>query len=261
MTTNQNTIFLRNDDVRQELDPELITLTEMCIDLSIPLTHAVEPANVSNRVVEWLLNMKSKNPNLIEIIQHGYDHNLSKLHQKMEFGGTRNYEDQYNAIIKGKKMMNSYFGEAWSPVFTFPYGTYNFETLSAVNDAGYKVISSKVNFSFKNRFKNRMGRLFGTDFILDKKISYHTTKRPHFDFHEISVSANVIRKYTGNRTAIHYSKSEVLQQIATAQKFTNQIGLLFHHRFHTKEFPVFANLLKDLKQMGYHFSTIIDLIR
>lgn len=261
MRKNRNNIFLRNDDVRHELDPELIALTDMCIDLQIPLSHAVEPANVSSEVIEWLLEKKRKNPNLVEIIQHGYNHNLSNLQQKMEFGGTRSYDDQYDAIMNGKIMMNSYFGDAWSPIFTFPYGTYNFETLKAVDDAGYKVISSKINFSAKNRIKNRIGRAIGKNFLLDKKISYHPKKRPCFNFHEMSVSANVIRKYTGNRTALHFTKQEVLHQIKTAQKYTDQIGLLFHHRFHTQEFGMFSDLLKDLKQKGYFFSTIIDLIR
>ncbi len=261
MRNSKPHIFLRNDDVRGKLDPQLISLTELCIELDVPLSHAVEPANVSLEVADWLLDIKNKHPMLIEIIQHGFDHNYKNPRVKMEFGGTRNYDDQLISIKEGKNIMDDLFGDKWSPVFTFPYGSYNYHTLKAVNDAGYKAISSKINFSTKHRIKNTIGRAIGADFIFDKKISYHDNKRPHFNFLELSVSANVIKKYTGTNTAQHYNKEEILNQIYTASKYTKNIGLLFHHRFHSNELGMFRELIIQLKQKGYFFSTIMNLMR
>ena len=72
MNANKKLIFLRNDDIRQTLDQTLIDLTMVCMEHKVPISHAVEPANVTTEVAEWLIGMKIKYPQLIEIIQHGY---------------------------------------------------------------------------------------------------------------------------------------------------------------------------------------------
>jgi hypothetical protein len=253
-------IFLRNDDVRESLDKELIKLTELSIKYKFPISHAVEPANVSGEVVEWLLDVKRNNPTLIEIIQHGYDHNNRNPHIKMEFGGTRTFTDQYNTITKGKELMDSYFGDLWSPVFTFPYGTYNEATLKAIEGAGYKAISGKITFSAKNKLKNLVGRSLGRNFIFNKKVSYHCSKRQMFSFYEFSVSANLIRKYLDNKNAIHYTTNEVFQQIEEAASHTDKIGVLFHHRFHSDHFSQIDEILATMKDK-YTSSTIMSFIR
>lgn len=255
-----NQIFLRNDDVRNNLDDELIRLSEICMRHKIPISHAVEPANVSKEVVEWLLMMKRKSPQLIEIIQHGYDHNIKNPHQKMEFGGSRTYEDQLKSMQAGKQLMDSWFGNKWSPVFTFPYGTFNKHSLDIVDKLGYIAISSKIDFTPRNIIKNRLGKILKRDFLMGKKISYHPDRRNNYNFKEISVSANLIKRYLDENTAMHYSNEEVLAQIRNAAKHTSKIGILFHHRFHTDELNKIDQLLKKLKEM-YRFSTIMDLVR
>ncbi len=253
-------IFLRNDDVRDKLDDELIKLTEICINHEIPISHAVEPANVSNKVVNWLLEIKKQHPQLIEIIQHGYDHNLKNPVIKMEFGGKRTYNDQLESIRAGKQLMDRYFNDQWSPVFTFPYGTFNKDSLKLIDEFGYKAISSKVDFSEKTRLKNLLGKSLNRDFLLGKKISYHPGMRSNHHFKEISVSANVIKSYIDHNRAVHYSNQDVISQITNASRHTDIIGLLFHHRFHTTELGRIGELLKNLKET-YRFSTIMNLVR
>lgn len=180
---------------------------------------------------------------------------------KMEFGGSRKYSDQYVDIKSGKEIMDGHFHKYWSPIFTFPYGSYNFETLKAVDNLGYKAISSKIDFSMKSMLKNKAGRLAGKDFLLSKKVSYHDSMRKHFRFQELSVSANLIKKYTGINEAQHYSFEEILTQIEHSSKYTNNTGLLFHHRFHTKQFSMIDKLLTELKNKKYTFSTITGLLR
>jgi hypothetical protein len=253
-------LFFRNDDVRDSIDKELIDLTELCFKHKIPISHAVEPANVTLEVVDWLVKSKKEYPELLEIIQHGYDHNKNNPDTKMEFGGNRTYEDQLMDIKKGKEIMDNYFGSLWSPVFTFPYGTYNYETLKAVNQLNYSAISSKVNYSTRSRAKNTFGRVLGKDFLLNKKISYHSLQRKHFNFREISVSANLIRKYTGNNTADHYTKQEIIEQVNLSSRFSNIVGVLFHHRFHSDHMQMIEQLIVELKDK-YTFSTIMKLVR
>lgn len=259
MTINKK-IFLRNDDVRNVLDQELIDLTQLCISHKIPISHAIEPANISEEVINWLLPLKMKHPTLIEIIQHGYNHNLAHPEVKMEFGGNRNYVDQLDDIVKGKNLMDQYFGDYWSPVFTFPYGSYNYYTLKAIEKAGFNAISSKIDFSIKNQIKNKIGIMLNKDLLFNKKISYHNHQRKNFTFKEFSISVNLIKNYTDSETAQHYSNDEIFSQVVKAEKHTDAIGILFHHRFHKNEMLMIENLITKLKEKKFTFSTIMKLI-
>ncbi|PKP46548.1 MAG: hypothetical protein CVT94_14325 [Bacteroidetes bacterium HGW-Bacteroidetes-11] len=259
MNGKQKVIFFRNDDVRDVLDESLINLTELCIKHHVPISHAVEPANLSAEVAEWLIAKKKQHPDIVEIIQHGYNHNCGNPHQKMEFGGNRGFDDQFNDIKKGKEILDSTFGNLWNPVFTFPYGTFNQETLKAVDALDYKIISSKIKFDFKARLKNFSGKLLGKDLILGKKINFHPDFRKGYKFREISVSANLIKKYTGESTADHFSLDEIMEQVTLAAKYTNVIGVLFHHRFHGDHLELTEKLILQLKEKGYRFSTFRDI--
>lgn len=250
-------IFLRNDDVRGILDDELIKLTDICIRQNVPICHAVEPANIAHETVDWLKATKIMHPDLIEIIQHGYDHNCHNPEQKMEFGGNRDYEDQHKTIIEGKKLMNVHFEGLWSPVFTFPYGTFNTNTLRALDMESYKIISSKVCFSPSILIKDKIGRWAKRDFILGKKVNYHPNKRNRYRFMEISVSVNLIKKYHNNTSADHYKEVEVLEQISDAAMNTSIIGILFHHRFHKYHMNMIEDLIIKLKKNNFSFSTIM----
>ena len=261
MSKNNTLVFLRNDDVRDTLDQSLIDLTMLCIDHKVPISHAIEPANVTPQVSEWLIGVKKQFPNLIEIIQHGYDHNLKNPEQKMEFGAKRGYEEQYNDIKKGKEIMDRTFGNLWEPIFTFPYGTFNVHTLKAIDALGYKAISSKINFTCKGRIKNSLGKFMGIDTLLGKKINYHPDIRRGYKFQEISVSANLIKQYTGEATADHYSLHEIMEQIRVSNRYTEFIGLLFHHRFHKDYLKLTSDLIGALKNKGYSFSTIKEIIK
>lgn len=258
MGTNKY-IFLRNDDVRDSLDKELVDLTNICIKNNVPISHAVEPANVGVEVVEWLKKIKSEHPEKIEIIQHGYDHNKNNPNQKYEFGHKRTYIDQLNSIREGKNIMNFHFGSLWTPVFTFPYGTFNAETLKALQREEYKAISSKIEFTAVNQLKNFIGKSLKMDFILGKKINYHPKMRRNYGLQELSVSANLIKSYQNSNSATHYSIEEVEQQVYNASRYTNVVGILFHHRFHTDYIKSVEYLIERLKSKGYIFSTIAKL--
>ncbi|MFH1900736.1 MAG: polysaccharide deacetylase family protein, partial [Candidatus Omnitrophota bacterium] len=141
-------IFFRNDDVRQNLDNSLIEMTQIFLDHCIPITHAVEPANVSSEVINYLIDLKIKYPKFVEIIQHGYNHKLNYMKmvggklRKGEFGGERTFEEQYRDIKAGKELMDKYFGNLWFPAFTFPYGARNNKAIKAINQLNYKVLES-----------------------------------------------------------------------------------------------------------------------
>lgn len=254
------TVFFRNDDVRHSLDQSLIDLTMLCMERKIPVSHAVEPANVTHEVSEWLLGMKKQYPDLIEIVQHGYNHNHSNPEQKMEFGGDRDYQGQYEDIKKGREIMDRIFGKLWEPIFTFPYGTFNEQTLKAIDQLGYIAISSYIKYNFKGRIKNSLGRLFRKELLFGKRINYHPGIRYGYKFREISVSVNLIKNYSDASTAEHFTLEEIMEHINLTSFHTNIIGVLFHHRFHADHLDLIANFIDTLKNKGYAFSTISEII-
>lgn len=259
-------IFIRNDDVRETLDESLLEITDICIRNEVPISHAVEPANVTKEVVDWLLVTKKEYPHLIEIIQHGYDHKIKynitrygKIRQG-EFGGNRTFEEQYNDLLKGYNLMNTYFGKSWYPLLTLPFGAFNKHTLRAMNKIGYKGLSTSVNFSKKHRIKDVLGRILRVNFLLNRQISYHMRNRPGTNFIDIGVSANIIRKYLNEDEAIHFTNKEILEKISHNSLFTDNIGILLHHRFHKDIIPQFSDLVKHLKMCrNFSFKGIEEL--
>jgi hypothetical protein len=255
----KKTIFFRNDDVRHTIENELREFVAIFTSEEVPVTLAVEPANVTPEVVGWLNHLQTKHPNLIELIQHGYDHNKNGKYAKAsEFGRDRGYEDQLVDLKKGKDLMDGYF-KNWFPAMAFPYGSYNTHSLKGLDVLKFKVFCSWVDFSLKHKVKNSLGRMLSKDIIFKKKVNHHYRIRKNYQFLELSVSVNVIKKYINLNEATHFSLDELVEQVETNFKDTNVVGILFHHRYHTGQFEMIRQLVKKLKQKGYEFSTMENL--
>lgn len=252
--------FFRNDDVRGKLDKSLIEITNLFAERDIKICHAVEPANVSPEVVKWLIMEKEKNN--VEIIQHGYDHNVRELYPYgFEFGGKRDYNSQLEDIKKGRMIMDKYFENKWEKIMSFPYGSYNSDTIKALAKQGYYGITSSIGYSLKSRMKDYFGKLLGKDIIFGKKVSYHCMQRQKYGVKEVSVSINIIKKYKGYEIADHYSIDELISKIDNSIKFSRVVGVLFHHRFHTGVINLIEQLIDFiLKIEGCKVKTISEII-
>lgn len=243
-------IFFRNDDVRESLDKELIEITNLCIANKIPISHTVEPANVSKEVVNWLNEIKRLHPELIEIVQHGYSHSLNyqnvvggKL-KKGEFGGVRSYEEQFLEIKKGKEILDQYFANNWFPLFTFPYGARNDAALKAVSNAGFKVVNGSMGVSFQHKLLYTIGRALNKEMIFGRKISYNLQHRKDLNLFQIDTSISVIKKYLDEGAeASFYSLDELKSKTLMYLKNAPTVGIVLHHRYHNTESKI--KLLED----------------
>lgn len=225
-------LFFRNDDVRGALDDSLIETTNLFITHRIPITHAVEPANVTPDVVEWLLGVKKAHPDLIEIMQHGYDHTIKNKNQKGEFGGQRTYEEQFDDIKKGKELMNRHFGDQWFECFNFPYAPYNPDAIRAVNDVGYKVLNSHYNSGLSRRIFYFAGHLLRKGFFLNHHVSWNLKTYPGTSLFEIDMNVSFIKKYLNEQTgSVMLTLDELIEH---TREYARQrtIGVLLHHRYH-----------------------------
>lgn len=226
-------IFFRNDDVRNSLDQSLIDLTNIFIRNNIPITHAVEPANLTPRVINWLLEVKQSHPTIIGIMQHGYDHGVKNEYQKGEFGGQRTYEEQFEDLRKGMELMDKYFGCNWFKAINFPYAPYNLETIKAANDCGYKVLNSHFNRGLSRRIFYFIGHLLRKGILFNHHVSWNMKKYPGTKMYEISMGISFIKRYINECTECEfYSFEEIRTKIDQYVKSPYPIGLLLHHRYH-----------------------------
>lgn len=232
-----NYIFIRNDDVRETLDKELIEITNICIKNNIPISHAVEPANVTPEVIHWLLEKKTANPSLIEIIQHGYSHAINFATTKRnrlykgEFGGSRGYNEQFEEIKKGKELMDKYFEDNWFPIFTFPYGKRNVEALFAVKNLGFKATNGSFVRTTKHKLLYLTARLLKKPMLFGKSISWNLEVIPKINIFQIDVGVSFIKSY--NDEGAIFFNLEYLKRVTTELlNRTDSIGVVLHHRYH-----------------------------
>lgn len=228
---NSEIVFFRNDDVNV-LDDTFIQFVNVFVSRSIPLVLAVEPANVTPEMVRYLLEAKTANPSLIEIVQHGWSH---AVHDLGEFGGSRAYAEQKEDINRGLNVMQADFGDDFFPAFTFPFGQYNEHTIRILNELGYLVFSSKFNNSIAARIFYGLGRLAKRKWMFDRRVSYHLRNYPGSGLDEISVSISPIKKYFGphGSTECAFESLETLKlQYLASKKRTRVVGIVLHHRYH-----------------------------
>jgi len=226
--------YLRNDDINI-LDDELVAVTRRATEADVPITHTVEPANVTPDAAQWLLETKAAAPRLLEIMQHGYDH---VKRDKGEFGGNRPYDDQYRDLARGKEIMLETFGEQLFSCLNFPFGPYNRHSMRAADDLGFRVISSHYNCRRSRRLMYAVGHLLRRGLILDRHVSYHLDFYPGTGMFCVDMAISLIDKYIGpygGRECVFHPFEEIRRRIDAFVQHTPVIGLLLHHRYHTDQ--------------------------
>lgn len=251
-------IFIRNDDIRSTLDQSLIYLTDAILSAGLCVSHAVEPANVSAEVAEWLILKKEEHPDGVEIIQHGVDHKIkTKPPIRGEFGGSRGYMEQLLEIEKGCKRMDQLFGNQWSRVFSFPYGSYNMDTIRALQSLNYRIISTGMRFSYKRRILNAVGKILRKKSIGKRNIVYTNQIIPGTSIYEIPVVLNCTKTQTALNSAIQKNTEELISSWRSLPAKMHKIGLLCHHRFYSQsDIDQLAAFLQFLRNEGVTGSRI-----
>lgn len=228
--------FFRNDDVRDRLDKSLLQIQDIFLSKQVPITHAVEPANLTKPVIEWLLKIKILYPELVTIMQHGYDHTIKNNRKKGEFGGQRGFSEQYSEIKKGKELMEHHFGGCWFEAFNFPYAPYNESAIQALEKIGFKVLNSHYNVEWKRQIFYSIGHFLNRGLLFNRHVSWNFQKYPNTSMTEISMNITFIKKYNNEDTDCDFfSYDEIISQINKYIQSPFPIGLLLHHRYHTKE--------------------------
>ena len=239
-------VFFRLDDVDGAGDHLREVLSAFVIR-HMPVHCSVIPGLLQNETASYLLKLLDSSSPGIEVGQHGWMH--ADYQGKGEFGSNRSLELQLADITKGMDVMKGTFGERWMKVFTPPYGRWTRDTLRAISQLGFSVISCVMD-NPKERWlgpiASRLGiRRFGTTtpfpFLL---FSNHPGPIPNFtNIIEISTSVSILSSYDPVRFR---SAENVLSCIKRSK--TSVVGVLLHPQY-----------LSGGKRIGY-LNSILDLV-
>lgn len=264
-------VFFRNDDVRGTLDHSLVRLVEIFILNETPICLAVEPANVSADVVSWLIDLKDNHPSLINIVQHGLNHQLNidrvlySKRYKGEFGASMSYADQYEMIRTGIDLMDELFGDRWFRAFAYPFGGRNKDTVRVLHDLGFKIAFGNTSCDYKSRLFYSVGRCLGRETLFGRKISWHMRSRFSPSLLQVDFCISVITKYlNSDEDAVFMDLNQFAELIDRNKKCNQHIGILFHHRYHNSDtkLQLIHEYLQKVKSMAdLNVIPISDLYR
>ncbi len=136
-------VFFRDDDGGWA-DDHLQALCEDFTNLELPLDIAVIPDALSDRSIE-LISRLINSSDRFAIHQHGFTHANHQLQgRSCEFGSDRSYQQQYDDIAAGKKILAAAFGSTVKPIFTPPWNRCNGDTASALHALDIEYLSRIV---------------------------------------------------------------------------------------------------------------------
>lgn len=143
---NKCRVFFRDDDV-YTLDKQFLDFFHLLLKNRVPAIYAVIPGKATTELIEFLKKQKQKNPDLINIVQHGWMHKNygSDTTDKYEFGKNRTYNEQKKDIISGMIKLYTTLENAFTPAFIPPYHSFDFNTISILKKLGYPIFSAGNN--------------------------------------------------------------------------------------------------------------------
>jgi hypothetical protein len=145
----KKSIIIRVDDIGKD-DGISSRLLDIFTGHSIPMFCQVVPLWLTDEYIlklrKWLKDVFP----LAVINQHGYSHSKHNPgnERSYEFGDTRNLDQQYLDIKKGKMILQKNFPGYFIPLFTPPHDRLNKDTVIALEQLGFSgVFGTTTTFS------------------------------------------------------------------------------------------------------------------
>jgi hypothetical protein len=219
-------IFLRDDDVGA-LTPALKDFVGRFAARGLPVSYQIIPDRFTPEAAEFMLAERAKAPALMDFGQHGLTHEMQVRGKTeyYEFGPERTYDQQLADIKAGKAILQQRLG-ADEPlrVFTPPRHRYDRNTLKAIHETGFSVLSASSYTSLTHRLAYACGRFLGLTNLGRPGVPWHERRRPDSGLFELSVAVGV-----DDGANLAGSVDSVMAGIEGARRHTSTVGLLFHH--------------------------------
>lgn len=210
-------VFFRDDDVDED-DARLRDLLAAFLEAEVPINLEIIPGLLTAQAITRLRQAHAQRPDLFELNQHGWRHvNHEPEGRKCEFGASRNFDRQLADIRRGREVLLSAFGDAFSPVFTPPWNRCTEDTHRALDELGFVALS----------------KLRG--------------KRPvtGYGFRELSVTLDLFRWKGG---ATMKTPAEFISELIGQLREPGAVGIMLHHKVMDEAaFAFLRELLRELR--------------
>jgi hypothetical protein len=134
-------LFVRDDDAGWEND-RLFVLLDVVQSRGVPIDVAAIPAALTSSSAADLRRRLDSSDGLVSVHQHGLAHaNHEPDGRKSEFGPSRSLREQREDIATGRCLLEDRLGTKGNGVFTPPWNRCTGETVAALVDLGFNVLS------------------------------------------------------------------------------------------------------------------------
>lgn len=219
-------IFLRDDDV-STLSPSFVSFFRRFADAGLPVSYQIIPETFTGECAEFLLAEMARAPGSFDLGQHGLRHQMIVRGKVVyyEFGPERSFAQQLEDILAGQAILRERLGEGVAlEVFTPPRHRYDRNTLKAIRQAGYRVLSASSYTSPRHRAAYGLGRALGLTNLGRPGVPRHGRVRPDSGLFEISIAVGM-----DDGGSITATVDAVMDGVREARAHTADVGVLFHH--------------------------------
>ena len=124
-------------------------------------------------------------------------------------------------------------------VFTPPQHKYDGNTVRALSEAGYALMSASSYPSIHHKLAYKAGRLLRLSSLRHHGISYHEGERPEAPVTEVSIAIAV-----DDGGTLHLTASNLANALRKAGRDRRSVGLMFHHAVYST--PELRRSLEDI---------------
>jgi hypothetical protein len=220
------TLFLRDDDIGQ-LTPAALEFIGLFRSRGIPVSYQVIPAHLTDECATFLRNFHRDKPGLVEIGQHGLEHEMHIGGRRLswEFGRELDYATQRAVIAEGRRIMTAKLGAAFDGrMFTPPRHRFNADTVRAAADEGFSIFSAAAYADGPRRLVYAIAKALRLGTLGNRGVAYHPGSRPEASIRELSIAIAVDNGPPRSRRV-----ADLLGQIDRAASVSPIVGLMFHH--------------------------------
>lgn len=228
----KTTVFFRDDDVGGLTEP-LRAVVELLLEEHVPCNYLVVPAHLDREATEYMRARKREAADLVRLNQHGYEHQYRNGEDVTyaEFSGSRSFQDQLAALADGRRILEDMLGEDFDPeVFTPPCHKYDENTLRALEELDFSVLSAGLQGSWGARLYYCFGRALKRVQWLGKRVSYHCGHIPSTGLVEVSGSIDVDEELDRYGNKIVKSASDLAREFRERRcDPSGAVGFMLHH--------------------------------
>jgi len=225
------TVFFRDDDFGRLGEP-LRRVVDLLLEEQVPCNYQVVPAQLDDESAGYARATRAAHPGLFFLNQHGFRHEqeIGGQHRWSEFDGARSRAEQRADIEVGRRLLEDRLGESFDGrIFTPPCHKYDENTLDALSELGFSVLSAGFRVDPASRLYYGLGAALGRVSLFGKRVSYHGGLTPGTRLAEVSVCIDVDEDEDARGRKIEKGLPELWAEFERCSARVPVVGVMLHH--------------------------------